>query len=89
VKLLSTTKQNISLHIQNVFKSRELEENPVVKDFLTTAEDGKSYNTKHYNTTKDDFENWLLDNLKNQNNHSKDGEKEQKERIFGLNNKRI
>ncbi len=48
-ELFQTTKQNISLHILNIFKEGELAENSVVKDFLTTANDGKNYNTKFYN----------------------------------------
>lgn len=48
-ELFETTKQNISLHLQNIFNDHELEENRVVKDFLTTANDGKNYNTKYYN----------------------------------------
>ena len=48
-ELFQTTKQNISLHIKNIFEERELLENSVVKDYLTTASDGKNYNTKHYN----------------------------------------
>ena len=40
-ELFQTTKQNISLHLQNVFEEGELSENSVVKDFLTTAADGK------------------------------------------------
>ena len=48
-KLFSTTKQNISLHINNCFKEGELDKNSVVKDFLTTAADGKNYRMKHYN----------------------------------------
>jgi hypothetical protein len=48
-ELFQTTKQNVSLHVVNIFKESELDENSVVKDFLTTAADGKSYNTKHYN----------------------------------------
>jgi len=47
-ELFQTTKQNISLHLQNIFKEGELEENLVVKDFLTTAADGKNYKTKYY-----------------------------------------
>lgn len=47
-ELLQTTKQNVSSHIQNIFKEQELVENSVVKDFLTTATDGKDYNVKHY-----------------------------------------
>jgi hypothetical protein len=48
-ELFGTTKQNVSLHIKNIFESGELEENSVVKDFLTTANDGKKYQTKFYN----------------------------------------
>ena len=48
-ELFQTTKQNISLHIKNVFNEGELEENRVVKDFLTTAADGKNYRSRHYN----------------------------------------
>ena len=48
-ELFDTTKQNISLHVKNIFESGELDENSVVKDFLTTATDGKNYKTKHYN----------------------------------------
>ena len=47
--LFETTKQNISLHLQNIFKDGELSENSVVKEFLTTASDGKKYKTKYYN----------------------------------------
>ena len=48
-KLFDTTKQNISLHIKNIFKENELNENSVVKENLTTASDGKNYKTKFYN----------------------------------------
>lgn len=47
--LLQTTKQNISQHIKNVVEEGELKEISVVKDFFTTAADGKKYNTKYYN----------------------------------------
>ena len=47
--LFQTTKQNVSLHINNAFKEGELESNSVVKEYLTTAADGKTYKTKHYN----------------------------------------
>lgn len=49
VQLFQSTKQNISLHIANIFKEGELEENSVVKEYLTTAADGKNYRTKYYN----------------------------------------
>lgn len=48
-ELFDTTKQNISLHIKNIFDEKELNENSVVKENLTTAKDGKNYKTKFYN----------------------------------------
>lgn len=48
-ELFDTSKQNISLHINNCFKEGELEKDSVIKDFLTTAADGKRYKTKYYN----------------------------------------
>ena len=48
VNLFEKTKQNISLHIRNIFKEGELLEDAVVKDSLTTANDGKQYKTRHY-----------------------------------------
>lgn len=47
--LFQTTKQNISLHINNIFKEGELQPNSVVKEYLTTASDGKKYKTLFYN----------------------------------------
>ena len=47
-ELFSTSKQNISLHIINILKEGELNENSVVKDYLTTASDGKEYNVIYY-----------------------------------------
>ena len=47
--LFSQTKQNISLHIGNIFKEKELNSISVVKESLTTASDGKNYKTKFYN----------------------------------------
>ena len=48
-ELFQTTKQNVSLHIRNIFFERELREDSVVKESLTTAADGKNYATKFYN----------------------------------------
>lgn len=48
-ELFQTSKQNISLHVGNVFSEGELDPNSVVKDSLTTAADGKKYKTKIYN----------------------------------------
>jgi len=47
-KLFATTKQNISLHIQNILKEGELDELSVVKEYLTTASDGKKYEVTFY-----------------------------------------
>lgn len=47
--LYQVTKQNISYHLGNIFKERELDENSVVKEFLTTAADDKKYKTFYYN----------------------------------------
>ncbi len=48
-ELFQTTKQNVSLHAKNIFEDGELVENSVVKESLTTAADGKRYQTKLYN----------------------------------------
>lgn len=47
--LYDTTKNNISMHLKNIFEEGELEKDSVVKKFLTTASDGKKYNVLHYN----------------------------------------
>ena len=47
-ELFDTSKQNISNHISNILKNKELDEDSVVKEYLTTAEDGKNYPTLHY-----------------------------------------
>jgi hypothetical protein len=47
-QLYQTTKQNISLHIQNILDDEELPAEAVVKEYLTTASDGKNYRTLHY-----------------------------------------
>ena len=48
-ELFQTTKQNVSLHTNNIFKEKELLMSAVVKDSLTTAADGKHYRVKYYN----------------------------------------
>jgi hypothetical protein len=48
-ELYQTTKQNISLHLKNLYSEGELVEKRVVKDYLTTATDRKRYQTNHYN----------------------------------------
>lgn len=47
-ELFATSKQNISQHIASILKDRELEEKSVVKNYFTTASDGKEYNVTFY-----------------------------------------
>ena len=42
-ELFLSTKQNVSLHINNIFREDELEEISVVKESLTTAKDSNNY----------------------------------------------
>lgn len=48
-ELFNKDKRTISEHIVNIFQEGELEENSVVRKFRTTANDGKAYETNHYN----------------------------------------
>ena len=48
-ELFQTSKQNISLHVRNVLAEGELRADSVVKEYLTTAADGKHYRTRFYN----------------------------------------
>ncbi|MEA3436041.1 MAG: RhuM family protein, partial [Thermodesulfobacteriota bacterium] len=47
-ELFDTSIPNISMHISNILKEGELEENSVIKNYLTTASDGKKYNVTFY-----------------------------------------
>lgn len=48
-ELFQRNKRTVSEHIRNVFKEGELKEEAVVRNFRTTADDGKSYKTNFYN----------------------------------------
>ena len=48
-ELFRTTRNNITMHIRNIFKEKELDEKSVCKESLHTAADGKRYRTKIYN----------------------------------------
>lgn len=48
-ELFQKSKSTISEHIRNIFDEAELQENSVVRNFRTTAADGKNYETAHYN----------------------------------------
>ena len=46
--LFGTSVPNISYHISNILKEKELDANSVIKDYLITASDGKKYNVICY-----------------------------------------
>ena len=47
-ELFDTSVPNISMHISNILRDGELQENSVIKEYLTTASDGKEYNVTFY-----------------------------------------
>lgn len=51
-ELFGTSKQTISHHILNILKEGELPEHSVVKNYLTTAADGKQYDIIYYSLGK-------------------------------------
>lgn len=48
-ELFDKNKRTVSEHIRNIFTEGELQEQAVVRNFRTTAADGKSYAVYHYN----------------------------------------
>ena len=48
-EIFNTTRENITIHLRNIFESGELQEVAVSKYYLLTASDGKDYRTKFYN----------------------------------------
>ena len=51
-ELFDTTRNNMTMHIRNIFEEGELQENAVSKESLLTAKDGKNYN-KYLNESND------------------------------------
>ena len=47
--LYGVESHTITYHLQKIFADNELEESSVTRIFRVTADDGKTYNTKHYN----------------------------------------
>lgn len=47
-QLFDTSKQNIGQHINNILEDNELDKNSVVKNYFTTATDGKNYDISFY-----------------------------------------
>jgi len=48
-KLFGVEVNTINYHLKEIFKSEELNENSVIRKFGITADDGKTYQTNHYN----------------------------------------
>jgi hypothetical protein len=47
-ELFATSKQNIGQHISSILKENELDKNSVIKNYFTTASDGKQYSVLFY-----------------------------------------
>lgn len=47
-KLFNVAENNITYHLQNIFKTKELEQDSVTQKIRVTASDGKKYNTNFY-----------------------------------------
>ena len=61
-ELFSTTRNNITLHIRNIFNEGELDEDSVCKESLRTAADGKKYRTKFYNLDEERGDRYMFRN---------------------------
>ena len=48
-ELFQSSKQNVGQHLKSIFEEGELAQDSVVKNYFTTAADGKNYSTKFYN----------------------------------------
>ena len=48
-ELFSVSVPTINEHLKNIFESKELQKNSVIRNFLITASDGKKYDTLYYN----------------------------------------
>src|SRR5574344_1145299 len=51
-ELFDTSKQNIGQHVDNILNEKELNENSVVKNYFTTATDGKNYTDQFLKSLK-------------------------------------
>ena len=47
--LFEVNVRTVNEHLKNIFICKELDENSVIRNFRTTASDGKNYNTQFYN----------------------------------------
>ena len=53
--LYNVEAHTINYHLKKIFADGELEETSVIRKFRITASDGKTYNTNHYNLTKEEL----------------------------------
>ena len=51
-ELFDTSVPNMSMRIANVLKEKELQADSVIKNYLTTASDGKQYNVTFYSNNR-------------------------------------
>lgn len=51
-ELFGVDVRTVSEHLQNIFKSAELQEDSAIRKIRTTASDGKAYDTQFYNLEK-------------------------------------
>ena len=61
--LFKRSKKTISEHLGNIFSEGELQESSVVRNFRTTATDGKDYEVAHYNLEADAEDLREIENL--------------------------
>ena len=47
--LFGVDMRTVNEHLKNIFKTVELSEKSVIRNFRITSSDGKTHNTKHYN----------------------------------------
>ena len=77
-KVFGVNVRTVSEHLVNIFKSKELNKTSVVRNFRTTAKDGKIYDTQFYNLdaiisvgyrvnskTATEFRKWATKTLRN------------------------
>ncbi len=57
-ELFATSVPNINIHINNILKENELDSNSVIKDYLTTASDGKRYEVTFYSLNISPPQKW-------------------------------
>ncbi|OFX22278.1 MAG: hypothetical protein A2033_07325 [Bacteroidetes bacterium GWA2_31_9] len=70
-ELFATSKQNIGQHIASILNDNELDEDSVVKNYFTTAADGKQYNVNFYSLDMIQTDEYDIEELKHIENEIK------------------